>query len=242
MRAVLGSLTWNYSVESEIISPSIHKLPHEMSNCELVVRVKLGFQKIEDELPFIEELHGRFAQLPRGHANIGGCRTWEEFCTTVLHRTPRRIQQVLANLRRHTTNKVDSRFWLTPKDLLAQLDNEFHFDYDPCPYPLPDGFDGTAVPWGRSNFINPPFRRSDAYNGKGPTAFALRAIQEQARGNSSVLTLPCHSYVNALLLAGAEIRPLGRVAWENPKGQAWRGPTSVCMFVLRGTVSEPNAE
>jgi len=44
-------------------------------------------------------------------------------------------------------------YWLTPPDLYAELDAEFHFDFDPCPYPLPDGFDGLTCEWGSSNYI-----------------------------------------------------------------------------------------
>lgn len=58
----------------------------------------------------------------------------------------------------HQGNGDDGKhYWLTPPDLYAKLDAEFHFDFDPCPYPLPDGFDGLMCEWGRSNYVNPPF-------------------------------------------------------------------------------------
>ena len=58
----------------------------------------------------------------------------------------------------HRGNGADSKhYWLTPPALYAQLDAEFHFDFDPCPYPLPPGFDGLTCEWGRSNYVNPPF-------------------------------------------------------------------------------------
>ena len=28
-----------------------------------------------------------------------------------------------------------SKYWITPPDLYERLDAEFHFDFDPCPYP-----------------------------------------------------------------------------------------------------------
>src|SRR3546814_11981679 len=40
-------------------------------------------------------------------------------------------------------------YWLTPPDLYAALDAEFHFDFDPCPYPKPEGFDGLTFEWGQ---------------------------------------------------------------------------------------------
>jgi len=69
-------------------------------------------------------------------------------------------------------NKADGKhYWLTPPELYAELNAEFHFDFDPCPYPLPEGFDGLEREWGKSNYVNPPFG-SIIHNGrkKGPTA------------------------------------------------------------------------
>lgn len=49
----------------------------------------------------------------------------------------------------HRGNGDDGKhYWLTPPALYEQLDAEFHFDFDPCPYPLPDGFDGLTCEWG----------------------------------------------------------------------------------------------
>jgi hypothetical protein len=105
------------------------------------------------------------------------------------------------------------RFWLTPPDLYAELDSEFHFDFDPCPYPRTETFNGVAVPWGYSNYCNPPFRKSDGAFGAGPTAFIRKAIQEQKEGKSTVVILNTMSYINMLVEAGAEFRSLGRLRW-----------------------------
>jgi hypothetical protein len=56
------------------ISP-ISTDPSWMTDSALVDRVKIGFQKIKEELPYIIELRARFARLPRGHANIAGYKT-----------------------------------------------------------------------------------------------------------------------------------------------------------------------
>src|SRR2546428_13803415 len=46
--------------------------------------------------------------------------------------------------------------WITPPDFYKKLDEEFHFDFDPCPYPLP-AWDGLQVDWGHGIYVNPPY-------------------------------------------------------------------------------------
>ena len=132
-------------------------------------------------------------------------------------------------------NDNGKRYWRTPPDLLARLEAEFGpFDFDPCPYPRPEGFDGLAVPWGRMSYVNPPFRRQDGLNGIGPTAWMWKAIEEAKQGRGSVLVLPVQSYVMHLANAGAEIRSLGRVRWlEVETGEPYEGPSPICALVLR---------
>jgi hypothetical protein len=57
----------------------------------------------------------------------------------------------------HKGNADGKHYWLTPPNLYAELDAEFHFDFDPCPYPVPEGFDGLTCEWGKRNYVNPPF-------------------------------------------------------------------------------------
>lgn len=96
-------------------------------------------------------------------------------------------------------------YWLTPPDVMAALDAEFNFDFDPCPYPRPDGFDGLTEPWGNWNHVNPPFN--------GPTAWVRKAIAENQQGRGVVLTFPVDKWIHMLVKAGAEIRNLGDVKW-----------------------------
>jgi len=129
---------------------------------------------------------------------------------------------------------VDSRFWLIPKDIYGPLNEEFNFDFDPCPYPYKQ--DGITIDWGKSNWVNPPFRKKDSHNGHGPTAFVRKAIEEQKKGRTSVLILPVQSYVNMLLEAGAELRPMGRVKWIDAiSGKPDKNPSTNILFVLRGS-------
>jgi hypothetical protein len=98
------------------------------------------------------------------------------------------------------------RYWLTPEVLYEALDQEFHFTFDPCPFPRPEAYNSLTTNWGSVNYVNPPFRRKDGVDGQGPTAFVHKAIEQQKLGKASVLTLPVQSYVNLLLEAGAELR------------------------------------
>ena len=79
-------------------------------------------------------------------------------------------------------NPDGKHYWLTPPEVFAELDAEFHFDCDPCPYPRPDGYDGLLASWGQSSYVNPPF--------KGPTAWVRKAIAEHEQGKSVVFVFP----------------------------------------------------
>ena len=103
-------------------------------------------------------------------------------------------------------NSSDGRhYWLTPLDLYRELDVQYHFDFDPCPHPRPEGFDGLAVEWGMSNYVNPPF--------KGPTAWVRKALAEHAKGKRVVFVFPIDKWIHMLLEAGATVRNLRDVRW-----------------------------
>jgi hypothetical protein len=128
-----------------------------------------------------------------------------------------------------------NRFWLTPPGIYDDLNREFGFDFDPCPCPKPDDYNSLEVPWGRMNYVNPPFRKHDGADGRGPTAFVRKAIAEHEQGKGSVLLLPVQSYVNLLVAAGAELRSFGRVRWldATTKEPMAATPSPTCCFVLR---------
>lgn len=115
----------------------------------------------------------------------------------------------------HQGNGADGKhYWLTPPDLYAALNAEFRFTFDPCPCPLPPGFDGLTCDWGASNYVNPPFG-SIMHEGrkKGPTAWARKALAEAEKGRRTVLVYPIDKWVLMLLGAGAQVRNLGDVRW-----------------------------
>lgn len=129
---------------------------------------------------------------------------------------------------------MDKKYWLTPPEIYQALNDEFHFDFDPCPYPRPDDFNGVAIPWGNMNYVNPPFRRSDGAFGAGPTAFVRKAIEEQKHGKSTVIVIPTMSFINMLLEADAEPWSMGRIHWlDAESGQPWKNPSCITAFYLR---------
>jgi len=127
-------------------------------------------------------------------------------------------------------------YWLTPPNVLSDLDSEFHFDFDPCPYPKPDNFDGLTCEWGLSNYVNPPFG-SIIHLGKkkGPTAWARKAIEENKKGKQVVLVYPIDKWVLMLIKYGVEIRNLGDVKWHATEdGSEGKGTgRHIAEFILR---------
>lgn len=84
-------------------------------------------------------------------------------------------------------NKSDGKhYWLTPPDIMQKLQEEFNFNFDPCPFPKPNDFDGLRTEWGTRSYVNPPF---GAYTcqidgkKKGPTGGRVNVLRSIKRGN-----------------------------------------------------------
>lgn len=140
----------------------------------------------------------------------------------------------------HAGNGNDGKhYWLTPPDLYARLDAEHHFDFDPCPYPLPEGFDGLTTEWGQSNYVNPPFG-TIFHDGrkKGPTAWVRKALEEAEKGKRVVLVYPIDKWILMLLAAGARVSNLGDVRWHSIEDRQPGNGTGrhIACFVLEGGV------
>ena len=75
--------------------------------------------------------------------------------------------------------------YATPPELYNELNKEFNFDFDPCPYNEGDIVnDGLKIDWGKSNFVNPP------YSQKLKEQFIIKGIEEMKKGNVSVFLIP----------------------------------------------------
>lgn len=121
------------------------------------------------------------------------------------------------------------KYWLTPTELYNSLHDEFHFDFDPCPYPRT--IDGLNIEWGEMNYVNPPFKKEDG----GTAPFCHKAIKESKKGKSSFIVFNCRSTINLLLEAGAIPRSLGRVKWlEVNTKEPMPAPPCTVGFYLKG--------
>jgi len=151
----------------------------------------------------------------------------------------------------HAGNGSDGKhYWLTPPDLYAELNAEFRFDFDPCPFPLPDGFDGLTCEWGQSNYVNPPFG-SIMHQGpndkkpkkKGPTAWMRKAIEENKKGKLVVIVYPVDKWILMMLdaVGVAEVRNLGDVKWvATEDGTPGKGTgRHIAAFILRPDHTAP---
>ena len=78
--------------------------------------------------------------------------------------------------------------WATPFSLYKKLNDEFDFDFDPCPLnfkdEIPEDKDGLLIEWGNRNYINPPYSR------KLKESFVIKGIEESKKGKLCVFLLP----------------------------------------------------
>lgn len=136
-------------------------------------------------------------------------------------------------------------YWLTPPKLYAELDAQYSFDFDPCPYPKPEDFDGLTAEWGESNYVNPPFG-SILHDGKrkGMTAWVRKALAEHAKGKRVVMVYPLDKWVLMLLAAGAKVTNLGDVRWHATEdGSEGKGTgRHIACFTLEGAASRVPSE
>jgi hypothetical protein len=78
------------SVEREKLAAQVEKLAVEAFRT-----YEHSLKKLAELRPLIAQLREVFLKLQPGE-KIAGCKTWTDFCERVLHRTDRRIRQILS--------------------------------------------------------------------------------------------------------------------------------------------------
>ena len=134
------------------------------------------------------------------------------------------------NMRR--INKLKIHFsslrshWRTPEDLYNLLNEEFHFDFDPCPYNNNPAFDGLTIEWGNVNFCNPPYGRMI---GK----WILKGFQEWQKGRTVVFLIPSRTdtrWWHKFIMKATEIRFIeGRLRFSSYHNSA-PFPSAIVIF------------
>lgn len=114
--------------------------------------------------------------------------------------------------------------WRTPAYFYDELNKEFNFNFDPCPYKHDLSlWNGLEIEWKERNFINPPYsvRPVDL---KG--LFVKKAIEESNKGRLCVMLLPVSTssklFHDIIKPNADEIRFVkGRIKFEgeNTKGE-----------------------
>ena len=117
----------------------------------------------------------------------------------------------------------------TPRGFYKQLDDEFHFDFDPCPLnPTPET-DGLSIDWGKRCYINPPY-------GKAVRGWLEKALYEIKKGNTDIAVFLLPSYTDVkwfhevVLPEATEIRFIkGRLKFDDQKNSA-PFPSAIVIF------------
>ena len=112
----------------------------------------------------------------------------------------------------------------TPDDLYKILDNEFHFNFDPCP--INSKFDGLIVDWKKSNYCNPPYNNQKAW--------VEKAYNESLKNKTCVMLLPARTdtklFHNFIFKKAHEIRFIkGRLRFE-PYNNSAPFPSMIVIF------------
>lgn len=111
--------------------------------------------------------------------------------------------------------------WSTPKEIYDPLNEEFKFNYDPCPITWKPGDpDALSIEWGTRTFCNPPYSRV--------SEFVKKASEENKKGKLVVLLINAATdtkWFHDYIYTKAEIRFFkGRIKFINPQEPEKRVP------------------
>ena len=117
--------------------------------------------------------------------------------------------------------------WSTPKDVYVTLNDEFNFDFDPCPLEQWPYIDGLKVEWGERNFVNPPYSKIKYW--------CKKAYEEWQKGKTVVMLIPSRTdtkYWHDYIMKATEIRFIkGRLKFGKAKNSA---PFPSAIIVFKG--------
>ena len=120
--------------------------------------------------------------------------------------------------------------WKTPSKFYEKLNEEFHFDHDPC---ISDDkvtweTNGLYTEWGECNFVNPPYNQIDKWMAKG--------YQEWQKGKTVVFLIPSRTdtkWWHTYCMLATEIRFIqGRLCF-NDDGKPAPFPSCIIIFKKR---------
>ena len=115
--------------------------------------------------------------------------------------------------------------WSTPIDVYNKLNEEFKFNYDPCPLNESPDFNGLETVWGDSVFCNPPYSQIKAW--------CEKCFNEWKLGKTIVMLIPSRTdtrYWHDYIMKATEIRFIkGRLKFGGQKNSA-PFPSAVIVF------------
>lgn len=114
--------------------------------------------------------------------------------------------------------------WATPLAVYEKLNEEFRFDFDPCP--LKSKFDGLKISWKKRNFVNPPYSNL--------AEWIRKSFEEWRNGKLVVMLIPARTDTKAFhqyIFGNAEVRFIqGRLKFGNSTNSA---PFPSCVVVFK---------
>ena len=126
--------------------------------------------------------------------------------------------------------KSKSDKWETPPEIYTELNNEFNFNFDPCPIDWIEGvdIDGLTIDWGTSTFVNPPFSKC--------ALWIKKAHEESKKGNTIVMLINAITDTKAFheyIYNKQTIRFIkGRLKFINPKNPDVRMPNVKASMIV----------
>jgi len=128
----------------------------------------------------------------------------------------------------YAASRMSDDNWATPKSVYDSLNDEFHFNDDPCPLD-PNGTGGLEREWGTVTFVNPPY--------SNPTPWCKKAYEESLMGKTVVMLLRGDTstrWFHDWVLGKAELRFVkGRIHFNDTKKPA---PFASLIAVYRAVI------